>query len=107
MSDDTLQRPFSVDYLTKYRMPPDEVDFLLNDSELEEVSSNACRHGEQVNELFPEIDARYDHTDGVLEKDFSDWQITVDTAQHPQSSDWVEGGEDPWLFVCGRGGIQS
>ena len=71
MSDDTLQRPFSVDYLTKYRLPPDEVDSLPHDSELEEVSSNAHMHGEQVNELlFTEIDARYDQPDGVLEKDF-------------------------------------
>ena len=30
MSDDTLQRPFSVDYLMKYHMPAGEVDYLPN-----------------------------------------------------------------------------
>ena len=60
------------------------------------MSSNARRHGEQVNELlFTEIDARYDQTDGVLEKDFSDWQITVDTTPHHQSSEWSAGDGDP------------
>ena len=66
-SDDTLQRPFSVDYLTKYRMPAGEVDSLPNESDLD-VASNASRHGEQASELFPEIDARYDHTERALVK---------------------------------------
>ena len=94
MSDDTLQRPFSVDYLTKYRMPAGEADSLPNESDLEEVSCNASRHVKQANELFPEIDARYDQTDGVLEKEFDDWQITIDTA-HPRRSDLGVG--DPVL----------
>jgi hypothetical protein len=72
MSDDTLQRPFSVDYLTKYRMPAGEVDSLPNDSDLEEVSCNESKQEVQVSDLFPEIDARYDQTDGVLEKEFDD-----------------------------------
>ena len=76
-------------------MPPDKVDYLPHDSDLEEVSSNARRHGEQVNELlFTEIDARYDQTDGVLEKDFSDWQIAVDTDPHHHSSEWLAGTGD-------------
>jgi hypothetical protein len=95
MSDDTLHRPFSVDYLTKYRMPAGEVDSLPNDSDLEEVPCNESKQEVQVNDLFPEIDARYDQTDGVLEKEFDDWQITIDTAHHPRRPDLVVG--DPVL----------
>jgi hypothetical protein len=95
MSDDTLQRPFSVDYLTKYRMPAGELDSLPNDSDLEEVSCNESKQEVQVNDLFPEIDARYDQTDGVLEKEFYDWQITIDTAHHPRRPDLVVGGIEP------------
>ena len=68
MSDDTLHRPFSVDYLTKYRMPAGEVDSLPTDSDFEEVSCNESKQEGQGSNLFPEIDARYDQTDGVLEK---------------------------------------
>ena len=46
MSEDTLQRPFSVDYLTKYHRPlPEEEDYFPHDTELKEVSRNERRHG--------------------------------------------------------------
>ena len=93
MSDDTLQFPFSVDYLTKYRVSAGEADF-QNESELDEVSLNTTRHGEQESELFPEIDARYDHTEGALAKEFDDWQLAVDTS-HPRSPDGSVGDIDP------------
>ena len=74
MSDDTLQRPLSVDYLTKYHRPlPGEDDYIPHDTELEEVSSNKRRHEEPANELlFTNIDARYDQTDGLLRNEYSD-----------------------------------
>ena len=56
-------------------MPAGEADSLPNESDLYEVSCNASRHGEQASELFPEIDARYDHMDGALENEFDDWQL--------------------------------
>ena len=75
-------------------MPAGEADSLPNESDLEEVSCNA-RHGEQASELFPEIDARYDHTEGALEKEFDDWQLSVDTSHYPRSPDRLFGDIDP------------
>ena len=86
-SDDTLRRPFSVDYLMKYHRPiPGEDDsYLQYEAELDEVSSNERRHGEPEDELlFTEIDARYAHSDGLLGKELPDWQEAVDTAPHHQ-----------------------
>ena len=72
--DDTLQRYFYADYLTKYQRPlPGEEDSYLHDTELEEASRNVRRHGEPADDfIFTDINARYDQMDGLLWKEYSE-----------------------------------
>ena len=74
-SDDTIRRPFSTDYSTKYpQMDNGEDDsYMQYGADYDETASNEWRFGDVEDELlFTDLDARYAHPDGVLGKELPD-----------------------------------